>query len=123
MVMNFLAENVQRGDVIVHSDDGTMVNMYSAGQYEQYRLLDCEPVRGGLSEQTRAALGVPEVTIDQIHARRIWLFYSLTGLHPACYQATMQSIIGDAQPVMVIEDSQFVHAGIWLIEASNEPEK
>lgn len=115
MVMNFLRENVRPGDVIVHSDDGTMVNMYRQ-PYTQYRLPDCEPVRGGLSTQTRAALGVPEKRIEDIHATRIWLFYSQTGLHPACYAETMQAIIGQSAPVMVIEDSQFIHAGIWLLE-------
>ena len=107
----------QPGDVLYHLDDGSLVNWlpYSS-DLAQYKMPECEHTLGALTSQTRAALGVDEKPLDQIDYKRVWLAAPLSPLHPQCYIEIRDALLAQAQPVLVIDDNEYITSGVWLLE-------
>ena len=113
----------QPGDLIVHTGDGSMVNILPyAADLPQVRIIDCESAIGSLSDQTRKALGVEQITIDELANRviadkgRAWFFAQQTPLDPPCLKDQLWPVIGDTKPTFVIDDNEYISSGVWLLE-------
>jgi mannosyltransferase len=114
-VLTYIRANWQAGDVIYHTDDGSLVNFmpYSA-DLPQYRMDDCAPVLGSLSDATRAALGVHVADLASIPHKRAWVLAPRSPLHPACYFEQIAPLTQGA-PLIVVDDNKYIQSGLWLI--------
>ena len=118
--LDYVREHWQPGDIVVYADDGPMINLSPyAGDLPQYQIPACGdrlnsgPVLGSLTNSTRDAIGIQQITIEEIHGRA-WVFAPFSPLHPQCYEDYIAPITpGD--PVLVVDDNQFIFSGVWLI--------
>lgn len=122
----YVKSHWQDGDVIISADDGPWVNLRPYTDLPLYRLPECNgktghpPVLGGLSEETRAALGVEIKDIDEIKFTRAWVFaISKSPLHPSCYFEQIAPITR-GEPIIVVDDNDWLFSALWLMERSNE---
>ena len=110
----YIKANWQDGDIIYHTDDGSVINWLPYSQeLDHYKMPDCAPVLGALSTDTRAAIGVPILPLDEIEHTRAWIAAPNSPLHPACYTAALDTMLkGD--PLIQIDDNDFLESGVWL---------
>jgi hypothetical protein len=90
--------NWQPGDAVYHMADTTIVNMWPYSTVETghvYKMPDCAPVIGGLTQPTREAMGFPVEPLSNINASRVWIVTGETPFNPTCEMAEMISCKSD----------------------------
>jgi hypothetical protein len=118
----YITSNWRDGDVIYYADDGPMINLMPYTTLPQFKMPACDertgyaPVLGSLSDATRAALGVPIVDLADVPHKRAWVFAPRSPLHPQCYEDQIASIAPEGMQVITVDDNEFIHSGVWLIE-------
>lgn len=117
--LDYVRAHWQDGDVIIYADDGPMVNLSPyAGDLPQYIIPACGdrvsrgPVLGSLTDSTRNAIGIPQITISDIYGRA-WVFAPFSPLHPQCYEDYIAPIT-QGDPALVVDDNQYIFSGVWL---------
>lgn len=119
--LTYIRAHWQPGDIIYHTDDGSLVNFmpYSADlpQYRMPGCVDYAPVLGSLSNATRAAMGVSIADLSAISHKRAWVLAPHSPLHPACYDKQIAPLT-QGEPIMMVDDNEFIQSGLWLIENS-----
>jgi hypothetical protein len=115
-----IAAQVQPGDVFVaNQEGGVMTARYSAlaGQMV-YLLPRCGHVIGGLSEQTRAAMGMAEAAPESLRWRRLWFIVGEAPTIPQCNVEQSRALLSThrARLVVTMRDDAFVTAQVWLVE-------
>jgi uncharacterized membrane protein len=114
-VLEYVTAHFQTGDVIYHTDDGSMINFLPYSDLPQYRMPDCAPVLGGLSDATRAAIPIHIAELETISHTRAWVLApTLSPLHPQCYYEKIAPLTSGT-PVMVIDDNEYMQSGLWLV--------
>lgn len=112
----------QPGDVIYATDDGPFVNLAPYTNKPLYKMPVCQekgsyaPTPGSLSSATRAALGMQVTDLRSIPHQRAWIFAPFSPLHPNCYFAQVHQIIADDKPAYVVDNNEWLHSGVWLVE-------
>lgn len=111
----YIKANWQDGDILYHTDDGSLVNwMAYSPELVHIKMPDCAPVRGALSTETRAALGMPILSLDVVPHTRAWIAAPLSPLHPDCYAAALDDLLADAELVFQLDDNDLITSGVWL---------
>jgi len=111
--LDYISTNFEPGDIIYHYSDGTFVNWtpylgnIAPYQYMQY---PCEPTYGMLSETTRFAIGIQYSPLENIPYKRAWVVWGESPLTPKC------QVRPAGDPVIVLEQNDYVFAGVWLYE-------
>lgn len=121
-VLTYIRAHWQPGDVIYHTDDGSLVNFmpYSA-DLPQYRMPGCAektgyaPVLGSLSNATREAMNVHIADLSAVPHKRAWVLAPHSPLHPACYDAQIAPLT-QGEPVLKVDDNEFIQSGLWLLQ-------
>lgn len=109
----YVRANWQPGDVIIHTGDGSLVNLLPyAPDLPQLRAVDCESAIGSLSDQTRKALRVKQIDLSQISGRA-WVFAQETPLDPSCLSNELGPVTKGV-PAFVIDDNDYIYSGVWL---------
>lgn len=118
--LEYIRARWQPGDVIYHTQDGSLVNMlpYSA-DLVHVRMPDCGVTRGQLSFDSIRAIGTPVQTLDVTPHRRAWVIIGLSPLVDACYPDAVAPFMGHA-PALVMDDNEYLYSGVWLIETNTE---
>jgi len=104
------------GDIIVHTSDGSLINLWIYAQgMPQYKLPDCGHEIGSLSDQTRQALGIPDISLNEILNRtgRTWVIAQATPLDAACFSNQIAPLT-QGKAIFPMDDNQFITSGIWL---------
>jgi hypothetical protein len=107
------------GDVIYHVNDGSMVGwMTYAPELPQYEMPSCaQPDPGSLSAQTRMAIGVQQIDLNLLSAKRVWVIYSEGPTSTQCeHDKAAQFTI--SAPVILLRSDQYVKSGVWLVNNS-----
>jgi len=113
--LDYIRDNWQEGDVIYHTDDGSLVNWipYSS-ELVHIKAPECGPVLGSLSSDTRSAMGIKIAALDAVPHSRAWIAAPISPLHPACYIAELGELLEDAQLKMIVNDSELLISGVYL---------
>lgn len=113
-----IRENWQPGDIIYHIDAGSMVGWWVyAPDLPQYKAPSCEDeTLGSLSPATRAGLGIIEAPLSEIEHRRAWVIYAVGPTARAC-MVRDYGMIEYKTPFALVEDSEYVKSGVWLVGA------
>lgn len=119
--LTYIRANWQEGDILYYTDDGPMINLMPYTDLPAYRMPECDiqktsyaPVLGSLSDQTRAALGVPIAALDDIPHKRAWVFAPRSPLHPKCYEEQIAIIAPDGMQLITVDENEYLVSGIWL---------
>jgi len=120
--LTYIRANWQPNDIIVHTGDGSLVNMLPySHDLAQVRLIDCESAIGSLSDQTRDALGVQPVSVETLtnamHMAgvRLWVIGGATPLDPKCFADQIAPLTQGA-PAFVIDDNEYISSGVWVVK-------
>lgn len=127
-----IENDFRNGDVIVSlNDNGIIAVMTYGNNMPLYKLTSCgaEPL-GSLSIGTRRALGVKEISIDDLISQlylykptasysRVWFISTVAPVSPACEIANADEIINnDRYNVILIKElanTEYTQAGVYLI--------
>lgn len=119
--LDYVRDNWQTGDVIIYADDGPMINISPyAADLPQYQIpacgdrIDAAPVLGSLTNGTRAAIGIPQITPAEIHGRA-WVFAPFSPLHPQCYEDYIAPLT-QGDPRVVVDNNEYIFSGVWLYD-------
>ncbi len=116
-IVQLVREQYHPGDLIYHLNDGTAVGwMYYGQDMAQAEIPTCQPDPGGLSEQTRSAMGIPQIDLAQSPARRVWIVWGDGPTSQVCEQQAGRALTSRAQLVKLIRDDPYVYTGVWLYE-------
>lgn len=115
-----VAAQMRPGDVVVtNQEGGVLTARYSAlADQTVYLLPRCGHVIGGLSDATRAAMGIVEAEPDALRWRRLWFILGEAPTIPACNVEQSRAFLTThgARLVTTMRDDAFVTAQVWLIE-------
>lgn len=125
--LDYVREHWQDGDVIVYADDGPMVNLSPyAADLPQYMIPACGerlnsgPVLGSLTPATRAAIGIPSISVDEaLSFRRAWVFAPFSPLHPKCYEDYIATLT-KGEPILIVDNNPYIFSGVWLYKSNNQ---
>jgi hypothetical protein len=117
--VDFISRNWRPGDVILDGSDLGWVNLRPYTDLPQYSNPNCTAdFPGAVSPASHDALGIESRTIDELPPHeRVWFVAVISPLLPACELARTNAIIGDREPALVMEDTDFLLSAIWLLEA------
>lgn len=111
-----IREGWEPGDIVYSLNDSAALSMvHRAPDLTSYKMPDCpdQASLGALTSQTREALGIRELPIDQIEGRA-WVVISVSPVSPKCEVAAAERFAADGEQVRKIHISEFVDAGIYL---------
>jgi len=109
-----IEKNWQHGDIFYHITDASLVNtMAYTPDLPHYKMPNCEPGSGGLSEATRTAMGVRTAPLDEIEHQRAWIIAAVPIKDPACYPDSLAAILDEA-PLILIDNNPSAMYGIWV---------
>ncbi|MBI5950196.1 MAG: hypothetical protein HY865_00950 [Chloroflexi bacterium] len=120
--LEYIRANWQDGDVIFYADDGPMVNISPYTDLPQYKMPACGAradfgtVLGSLSDQSRAAIGIPIANLEDVPHVRAWVYAPRSPLHPLCYEEQIKDIAPEGRQVITVDNNQYISSGVWLVE-------
>lgn len=108
----------QPGDLLYYVDDG----VYVSGAL-RWKNIDnilqappCGPVAGGLSDKTKAALGLETGPLPEVRGRT-WVISTETPLNPSCLDGYLREEgLLDHDPLYCPEDNKLVKSCLYLVE-------
>jgi mannosyltransferase len=109
----------QEGDLLYYADDGVFVTGAVYWQHidNAIRIAPCGIVLGGLSPQTRAALGMQVGPFPEHVVGRIWVINALTPLIPQCENDYLiKHGLLDTVPLDCSENDELVQSCVYLVE-------
>jgi uncharacterized membrane protein len=115
--LTYIESHWQPGDVLYHAGDSSLVNWLPYSRNLAHIIKpDCDRrAYGALTTLTRSAFGVAIEPLDGLNASRAWIVWSWSALTPQCELDQMNALIGDAVPVIVIENTKWIYAAVWLV--------
>jgi hypothetical protein len=104
---------------IVHSNDSSWIGWaWYAPEQNHVRLIDppCpgQKTLGSLSLLTRQAIGVQEISPANITSPA-FVAWSLGPTASQCDETQTYLVLEAAEPVMVISDTEYISAGLWVL--------
>lgn len=108
----------QDGDLFYYADDGAFITGSTNWKNidNTMRVEQCGPVLGGLSPQTKAALGMVSGPLPDHLEGRIWVLTAETPLNPPCQQDyLMQKGLLNSDPLYCSQDSEIVKSCLYLV--------
>lgn len=116
--IEYMAEHWQDGDQLLHNADGVFVALTAwealPPDAQIYRVPECAPVLGGLSSQTRLAIGEIEVMPAINNSQRTWIYALQSPLSPACEVEVLEPFTS-SPPVLCTRDDELVSACLYLL--------
>lgn len=112
----------QPGDILVHMTDGSAVHLgLKASDLPQVKLRDCAHTPGALTLETRAALGILEINIEDLQrvAGRVWLASGVGVNTPDCMREETAALVGDSQPVYAHPFKDYFVDEIYIVDFGN----
>jgi hypothetical protein len=118
--LEYIRAEWQPGDVIYHTQDGSLINMlpYSA-DLVHVRMPDCGVTRGQLSFDSIRATGTPVHSLGETPHARAWVIIGLSPLVDACYPEAVAPFM-DHAPALVMDDNEYLYSGVWLEDEKTE---
>ena len=118
--IEYIAAHWQPGDLVYHNYDGLFVAASAWDALppgaEMIRLPECDPVRGGISPETRSHIGELEAPLPA-DAGRVWTFALASPLSPPCEYEQLQALgLLDAPPVLCTHDDKLILSCLYLEE-------
>lgn len=114
----YVTQRWQAGDVIYHASMGTLMEFWPYAADKPAYLMPGDPGSlGGLTPQTRQAMGMQEVPIDAVQWRRAWLVW-ISGPMTSKYVDDGAAAILAAYPheqVLTAGDGKTIQGGVWLL--------
>jgi mannosyltransferase len=109
----------QPGDVLYSTNDGNWV-MFSvyAPDVPMAMMPQCtgtDQDHGALSAMTRAALGVSQIELQQIDGQRAWVLWNWGAQTSGCNRDRAADLLRGNQPWLIVKESDFNSASIWLL--------
>jgi len=117
-MVTYIQANWQEGDVIYSSQDSAAVRILGTlPNYPQYELPTCQLAEGYISPASKVAMGIVGKQLEDISHRRAWVLWGVLPNTPRCEFTTMQAILSDRRPLMVMASDDFsAWGGLFLIE-------
>lgn len=112
--LTYIRAHWQAGDVIYHTQDGSLINMlpYSP-ELTHVRMPDCGVTRGQLSFDSIRAVGVPIESLDAAQHERAWVIIGMSPLVDPCYADAVAPYM-QHPPALVMDDNEYLYSGVWL---------
>lgn len=120
--INIIAENWRPGDMIYYNDDSVFVSGIAwqtlTTEMDILRIQPCGSTRGGLTESTRAAIGLTSGLLPSAkESDRIWIVLMESPLNPSCEIDYFRSLgLLDNNPVLCSYDNELVKACVYLVD-------
>lgn len=114
-VVSYLQQHIQPADLVVVGGDGGVLNLRAYG-FAPIMIPECAPSLGSVSDISRTALDYDIRPWQQIHARRIWLYWGTTPLLHQCEVDEFHTIVGDSVPLVTDQVNEMTFTGLWLVE-------
>lgn len=120
-VLSYITAHWQPGDVIYHTDDGSMIDFMPYTSLPQYRMPPCGdtpnwgPSIGSLTTTTREAIGVKVMDLQDIPHRRAWVLAPRGPLQTACYLKQIEALT-PGEPLLYVDQNKLIVSGVWLLE-------
>lgn len=114
-IINQIRAQWQPGDMVYHVNDGSLIGWaWYAPDLPQAEMVECGHNPGGLSQATRAAMGIVMVAPEEIKARpgRAWIVNSAGPMSTQCELDTAAEFI-QTRPAVLVRDDKFILAGVW----------
>lgn len=111
----YIESHWQAGDVIVTTTDTNYVNLMNYTDKPVILLRECKLPLGGLTDQTRRAMGYTIGDWEEIDARRVWVLYTRSPLIDDCMNQQAAAILGDTPPALSQQNTDMVKAGLWMV--------
>ena len=108
----------QPGDILYYADDGFFVTGSASWQNidNALRVEPCGIIRGGLTVQTRSALGIV-TALPSSGDRRTWVITAETPLNTGCENDTLKTAgLLDGVPLTCPQDNALVKECVYLVE-------
>lgn len=121
VLLPYIREHWQAGDVVIATTDGPAVNIrYAAPDLPVWEIPECPGShdRGALSPPTRDALGIPLAPVDSIPHRRAWVVMMAGPVSDDCRLQLAYQVVGDAEPVVTLKDNGIVYSAMYLLEGT-----
>jgi hypothetical protein len=117
-MLTVIEANWQDGDIVYVMVDNSMVNIWPYTEHSTgsvYKMPDCGPVIGGLTDATREAMGFPIVRIEDLEFERAWIITSETPFDPVCEAEYIGPWISDLEPVKCAGDN-YITSCLYLVK-------
>lgn len=107
----------QPGDILYSTSDGSTITWLTyASDLPLYQMPEQgEHDRGALSPQTREAIGVQIMPLEDIEYTRAWVLFINGATTAAPNAAYAEGIVNGGQQIQYVADTDMVSSGIWLI--------
>ena len=118
-VIDMIDSQWQEGDLLYYVNDGVFVSGSVSWQHinNAIRVEPCGSVRGGLSPQTRSALGMVTGPLPDRVTGRTWVISAETPLNPPCENDYLQSHgLLETEPLECSQDTELVRSCVYLVE-------
>lgn len=117
VVRDIILADWQPGDAILHTNDGSAVNLaWQLPDLPQYTLPvnpECGNDPGALSDRTRQAIGLDSRHTNQVNAERVWLVYAVGPLSTNCEANLADEIRRGSTEIKLIEESNLKSFGVY----------
>ena len=123
--MAAILEKWRPGDLIFYNDDSLFVSGKGLGlitdEMDLIRITPCGYTRGGLTENTRMAIGETTGLIPSSYeADRTWIVLMETPLSPTCESEYFRSLgLFDNNPLVCAYNNKLVKACVYLVDHGN----
>ncbi len=109
--------NWKPGDIVYLESDNAIVDIlpYFDNADRIYKLPDCSQVTGGLTDQTRSAMGFQIRYLEDIDYSRIWLVTHDTPFNPDCEREYLNNYVEDLTPVKCVSAAFIIQSCLYLV--------
>jgi mannosyltransferase len=114
---HYINANSGPEDIVLHAGDSSWINMVPyMPDVRHIKLSGCGSVAGGLSDQTRQALGEVQGTLEGQNYRRAWIMTLETPMTPTCESQMLGKYIADTEPLFCIRDDVLIRTCLYLVK-------
>jgi hypothetical protein len=117
--ITYIDSHWQPGDLLFYVDDGVFVSGAVSWKHIDNILQapPCGPVAGGLSQQTKDALGLLSGPLPKNVSGRTWVISTETPLNPSCLDDYLRSNgLLDGSPLFCPQENELVKSCLYLVE-------